>query len=220
MKVGSSLITAAPEISLLGIEYDSNFTTQPYLQKLAREASTRSSLIYRLSFSTPPHLLSTLANGMLMGKVLSSAAAAMPIKIREDDKTYLFVEDINKAIKATAWTITKTKLVDKVRSCVVLQRAGLRCLNEMVASIMARMIWKSRHAMDPLGRLLFREKCPIKFTRSYYSDDATRPVPGYPLIAANIMARIWNTVPGLKSATSLGIASSISQNWAKSIPTE
>ena len=48
-----------------------------------------------------------------------------------------------------------------------------------------------------MGRLLFPEKAPIKILRSYYSENATQPVPGYPLLASNIMARVWNTVPGL-----------------------
>ena len=39
--IGSCLIKAKPEISILGVDYDTNFTTNPYLQKLAREAKTR-----------------------------------------------------------------------------------------------------------------------------------------------------------------------------------
>ena len=82
------------------------------------------------------------------------------------------------------------------------------------------MTWKSKHAMDPMGRLLFPEKAPIKILRSYYSENATQPVPGYPLLASNIMARVWNTVPGLRSANSLGEARSVARKWAKTIPTE
>ena len=82
------------------------------------------------------------------------------------------------------------------------------------------MIWKSKQAMDPVGRLLFPVKDPIKITRSYHSANATQPVPGYPLLASNIMARVWNSVPGLRSATSLGEASSKVRKWAMSITTE
>ena len=45
-------------------------------------------------------------------------------------KTILESEDINKAIKATARTITKSKLSDKIRSEVLLQKSSLKCLNE------------------------------------------------------------------------------------------
>ena len=45
-----------------------------------------------------------------------------------------------------------------------------------------------------------------------------QPVPGYPTLATNIMARVWNDIPDLHNATSLNAAKSISQKWAKSIP--
>ena len=44
----------------------------------------------------------------------------------------LWVE-IDKAIKATACTITKSRLSDKIHLEVLLQKAGLKCLNEAVA---------------------------------------------------------------------------------------
>lgn len=145
IKVGSCLISAATEINLLGVDFDSNFSTKPYLHKLARAANTRAALIYRLSFAMPPHLLATFANGLLMGKILSACPVTIPIRINSDDKSCVGVsEEINKAIKATACTITKTKLSDKIHSEDVLQKANLRCLNESVASIMAVSVWKAK----------------------------------------------------------------------------
>ena len=80
----------------------------------------------------PNNLLKMFTNGLLMGKVLASAPAPLPIRTAEDQPTYTVVENINKAIKATARTITKTKLTDRICSNVVLERAGLRSLNEIV----------------------------------------------------------------------------------------
>ena len=68
INVGSSLISAFPVLKLLGIEFDRNFATTPSLKKLATAANTRASMIYRLGFSMPPHLLTTLANGLTYGK--------------------------------------------------------------------------------------------------------------------------------------------------------
>ena len=70
MSIGSCRIKGKSESNILGIEYDTNFTTNPYLQKLACEAEIRAALIRRLSFVVPPHLLVTFANGLLMGKIL------------------------------------------------------------------------------------------------------------------------------------------------------
>ena len=150
-------------INLLGVDFDSNFTTIPYLQKLARAANTRASLISRLSYSMPPYVLATLANGLLMGKILAACPVTIPIRLNSDDKFCSGVtEEINKAIKATARTITRTKLSDKVRSEDVLRKARLRCLNEAVASIMAVTVWKSKQSMNPLVHCLFKEKSSVR----------------------------------------------------------
>jgi hypothetical protein len=101
----------------------------------------------------------------------------------------------------TARTITKTKLSDKIRSEVLLQKSGLKCLNEAVASITGVTVWKAKKAMDPLGQRIFREKSILQCTRSTASKDIDPLVQGYPILSTNIMARIWNVVPGLQHAT-------------------
>ena len=91
-------------------------------------------------------------------------------------------EDINKAIKATARTITKPKLSE-----ALLQKSGLKCLNEAVAIITAVTVWKARTAMDPLGQRIFLEKSSLQCTRSTTSKDIDLLVQGYPTISTNIM---------------------------------
>ena len=122
-------------------------------------------------------------------------------------------EDINKAIKATARTITKPKLSE-----ALLQKSGLKCLNEAVAIITAVTVWKARTAMDPLGQRIFLEKSSLQCTRSTTSKDIDLLVQGYPTLSTNIMARMWNEVPGIQNATTLGAAKSLAKKWAKDIP--
>ena len=141
------------------------------------------------------------------------------MKLHDDDKCFITItEEINKSIKATARTITKTKLSDKIRSENILDKANLKCLNESVASIMATTLWKSKQSMDQIGKCLFEEK-PFSGPerRSHTSKEIRPPVPGYPTLAANVMSRVWNSVPGLENASSLGAAKAISKKWAKSI---
>ena len=219
IEIGQNVIKASSKITLLGVDFDTNFTTIPYLHKLASEANTRASLIYRLSFSMPPHVLATLANGLLMGKILASCPVTIPLRINDDDRSGITVtEEINKAIKSTARTITKTKLSDKVHSEDVLKKANLKCLNEAVASIVATTVWKSKQSMDPLGQCIFREKQSIRTLRSVTSNEIPLPVPGYPTLTTNLMARVWNSVPELHTATSLTAARFISKKWAKVVP--
>ena len=110
IKMGDSLISSSSELNILGIDFDSNFSTLPYLHKLAHAAKTRAALISRLSFSLPPHLLSMFANGLLMGKILSACPVTIPVRLKDHERSLISVtEEINKAIKSTAQTITKTK---------------------------------------------------------------------------------------------------------------
>ena len=141
------------------------------------------------------------------------------MRLNDDDNTFIGVtEDINKAIKKTARTITKTKPSEKIRSEIILQRANLKCLNEAVASIVAVTVWKAKQSMNPLGRCLFEEKLCLRSTRSEKSLDIRPPVPGYHTLATNVMAKVWNSVPGLQTASSLSAAKEIARKWARQVP--
>ena len=218
ISVGDSIVHADPEICLLGITFDTNFATSPYLRKLATEAKSRSAMIYRLSFSVPPNLLRLLANGLVIGKILAAAPAAIPFKIAHDDRAAnLATENINRSIKSVARTITKTSLSDKVSSKSVLEKAGLRTLNEMVASQTAFMVWKSYKAKDCLGRTLFPKRSISRTTRSINCLKATQPVPGNNTLAANLMARAWNSSTELQNVTTIGAAKSVARKWAQNL---
>ena len=80
----------------------------------------------------PNFLLKPMANGLLMGKILAAAPAAIPIRLNPLDKPYLsgILNEIEKSIRATARTITPTSLNDRLRSEIVISNAGLRSLTE------------------------------------------------------------------------------------------
>ena len=215
IKVGNDLVSSSKSISLLGLEYDENFSTAPYLHNLAREAKTRAALIHRLSFGMPNCVLKQLTSGLLMGKILSAAPAAIPIQVNPNDKPYLstVMNDIEKSIRATARTITRTRLSDKVKSEIVLQRAGLPSLTEAVSKSMATEIWRARKEMNPLGRI-FSNRVSMKNTRSASSNKLCQPVPGHPESAANKLAQLWN-VSNLSDAKTLGNARHLVSEWYK-----
>ena len=150
-----------------------------------------------------------------MGKILSAAPAAFPVRLNPNDKPYLsgILDGIEKAIKATARTITRTRLNDRIKSDIVLQRAGLRSLTQAVSEIMATAIWKGRREMNPLG-CIFQNKPSPKNTRSATSDKLRQTVPGYLEVAANKHAQIWN-VSNLSAAKSLGHARALACEWYK-----
>ena len=154
-----------------------------------------------------------------MGKILAASPATIPIRLDPEDRgSNTVTEEINKAIKATARTITRTRLSDKMHSEVILTKARIRCLNEAAASAMAVLVWKSKQAMNPLGVLLFSKKENARITRLAESDNICPPVPGYQTLPSNIMARIWNSIPGLQTASSLGSVKTLVKKWAQTIP--
>ena len=141
-----------------------------------------------------------------------------PFKLAHDDRAAnLATENINRSIKSVARTITKTALSDKVSSKSILEKAGLRTLNEMVASQTALMVWKSKKAKDPLGRKLFPDRSIMRHTRSINSTNATQPVPGNNTLAANLMARAWNSSTELHTVTTIGAAKSVARKWAQNL---
>ena len=218
INIDQDIVKSIPKISLLGLEYDVNFSTAPYLRKLARESKTRAALIRRLSFAMPNYLLKPLANGLLMGKILAAAPAAIPISIDPKEKPYMagILNDIDKAIRVTARTITQTKLTDKVRSEVTLERAGLKSLTEAVSVTMATLIWKSRKEMNTLG-FIFENKSSVKNTRSKFSDKLRQPVPGHPELTSNKMAQIWNNL-NLSKAKSIACTKTSALKWYQKNP--
>ena len=70
-------------------------------------------------------------------------------------------------------------------------------------------VWKAKTFMDPLGQRIFRKKTSLQCTRSTAANDIDLLVQGYPTLSTNIMTRIWNVIPGLQHATTLGAAKSL-----------
>ena len=54
------------------------------------------------------------------------------------------------------------------------------------------MVWKSKRANDPLGKILFPKRNTVRPVRSMNSNKASQPVPGNRTLATNLMDRAWN----------------------------
>ena len=78
--------------------------------------------------------------------------------------------------------------------------------------------WKAKQTMNPLGILLFSGKESRRNTRLAESENICPLVPGIQTLPSNIMTKVWNTVPGLQTATKLGSVKTLVKKWAKSIP--
>ena len=152
---------------------------------------------------------------------MAAAPAAIPFRINHEDRgANTLTESIDCAIRSTARTIARVHLKDKIRTEIVLMKAGLKCLNELVACASATMVWKSKMQKDPLAELLFcNQPNTVKtiHTRSDSCEKARQPVPGNQTLAANLMARAWNESKSLQNSTSLNAAKLAASNWARSL---
>ena len=119
--------------------------------------------------------------------------------------------DIDKSIRVTARTITRTSLKDKIRTETVLYKAGLRSLTQAVSEIMACEIWKAQNKKNPLGHV-YQNRAPLKNTRTSNSSKLCLPIPGHPEAAANKLAQAWNLM-NLSSAKTLGNARALARKW-------
>ena len=96
---------------------------------------------------------------------------------------------------------------------VVLSKAGLRGLTDIVSEAMACTIWIAQKEMNPLGHI-FKNKFSTRMTRSASRDNLCQPVPGHPENAANKLAQIWN-LSNLSAAKTLGSARTSARKWFK-----
>ena len=72
--------------------------------------------------------------------------------------------------------------------------------------------------MNPLGVRLFSERNDMINTRLAESKNICPPIPGFQTVPINLMARIWNEVPGLQTATTLGEAKTLVKKWSRTTP--
>ena len=75
-----------------------------------------------------------------------------------------------------------------------------------------------KKAKDPLGINFFPSRFIRTQTRSINSANATQPVPGNNTLAANLMARAWNSSTELHTVTTVGAAKVIARKWAQNLP--
>ena len=88
----------------------------------------------------------------------------------------------------------------------------------IMQSITAVTVWKSKLSMDLLGQCIFKIHNSVRSTRATTACSIRPPVPGYPLLATNIMANVWNSAPELQCSSTLAAAKKAAKKWAKGLP--
>eukprot|EP00095_Tigriopus_kingsejongensis_P001731 maker-scaffold514_size150699-snap-gene-0.27 protein:Tk01731 transcript:maker-scaffold514_size150699-snap-gene-0.27-mRNA-1 annotation:"far upstream element-binding protein 3 isoform x4" len=156
-------VRPAKEMELLGVKFDTNFSTSPHNATVAATARQRAGLIGRLVHHLPRgQYLRQLARGLVVGKVGFGAAAVASPRLAEDNappsKAYKAVQVANDVAR----TRTGQKRKDWVRITDLLNLAGLSLMNELAVRAIALEAWKAFHSSDgenggrnPLGNIIF-----------------------------------------------------------------
>ena len=68
-----------------------------------------------------------------------------------------------------------------------------------------------------MSKSLFPSRTIMRPIRSMNCGKATQPVPGNKTLAANLMARAWNSSTELRTVTTVGAAKTVARKWASNL---
>eukprot|EP00095_Tigriopus_kingsejongensis_P012322 maker-scaffold1425_size42047-snap-gene-0.4 protein:Tk12322 transcript:maker-scaffold1425_size42047-snap-gene-0.4-mRNA-1 annotation:"hypothetical protein DAPPUDRAFT_311633" len=156
--------TPAKEMELLGVHFDTKFSTLPHEVRMASAARQRAGLIARLAHHLPRgKYLSQLARGLVVGKLGYAIAATVPPRLEgEETAPSKSSRAIQVALNDVARTITGKRRSDKIRTSDLLRLACLPSYNELTVKAVALETWKAFHSSDgngnqrnPVGKITF-----------------------------------------------------------------
>ena len=131
VRVGDVEVLPSSELELLGVKFDSKFSTSPHDAALAKSAHERASLIAKIAHYIPRGAyLSQLAKGLLVGKVnYALAAVASPRLDPGATELPAACKPVQVALNDAARTILGKRRDDRIKVPVLLHRAGLPSYN-------------------------------------------------------------------------------------------
>ena len=232
VQVGIVDVCPSAELELLGVKFDSKFSTSPHDAALAKSAHERAFLIAKIAHYIPRGTyLSQLAKGLLVGKVsYALAAVASPRLDPRATELPAACKPVQVAINDVARTILGKKREDHIKLPLLLHRAGLPSYNNMIIRAMAMEAWKAFHSDDGgcggrnlVGKLVFPKP------RGTSADDSTRMTRAEMAGEVKITLRgentfivhaatIWNKNLELRSALTKGAAKTIASKIANTAP--
>eukprot|EP00095_Tigriopus_kingsejongensis_P010942 maker-scaffold234_size243041-snap-gene-1.27 protein:Tk10942 transcript:maker-scaffold234_size243041-snap-gene-1.27-mRNA-1 annotation:"hypothetical protein TcasGA2_TC003735" len=152
------------EFEFLGVKFDTNFTTSPHDNNVARAARRRAGLVARLGHHLPRgEFLRRLAGGLIMGKVGYAAAVTVPPRLAGDNAPQSNAHKATQvAINDVARTITGKSRKEHLRIPDLLHLAKIPSVNELAIKAIVLETWKALHSSDgkngsrnPIGQIIF-----------------------------------------------------------------
>eukprot|EP00095_Tigriopus_kingsejongensis_P011402 maker-scaffold68_size422247-snap-gene-3.22 protein:Tk11402 transcript:maker-scaffold68_size422247-snap-gene-3.22-mRNA-1 annotation:"PREDICTED: uncharacterized protein LOC100161421" len=157
-------VPAKGKFEFLGVKFDTNFTTSPHDNNVARAARRRAGLVARLGHHLPRgEFLRRLAGGLIMGKVGYAAAVTVPPRLAGDNAPQSNAHKATQvAINDVAGTITGKSRKEHLRIPDLLHLAKIPSVNELAIKAIVLETWKAFHSSDgrnglrnPIGQIIF-----------------------------------------------------------------
>lgn len=213
-------ISVSPSLTLelLGVTFDRKFSTSIHEAKVAVEVRKRASMVARLAHHLPRgNYLRQLSMGLVLGKVSHALAAVATPRLSEEDQVRASAKSIQVAINDVARTLIGTRRSDHMSIHVLLGKAGLPSLNEMVTTAVAMEAWKAFYSDDGgegqrnlVGQQTFETAITGSRSRAATAGEVRIPLRGHDTFVSSA-AHLWNKCPALRLAKSVGEAKRVSK---------
>ncbi len=218
VSVGETLVKPSPCIELLGVVFDRNLSSNPFIRLQHRASAPILATVRRLSRYLPQAHLAQVASALLVGKLSYAASATFMPRLTVDEPANSAIQKLQVCMNEAARTILGVTKLDKIHTETLLCKAGLPSINRLVVKGIATECWRAINMGTPLGRLILGGQKSFRATRMASSNRLAPPFKFPRDSMAWHAVRIWNLHEELRSAKSLYCAKKVAANIAAKSP--
>ena len=203
--MGEASVSGSTSVELLGVAFNRALRPTPYLSSQLTAAKRLLGVTKRLLRHLPAHLVAKISAALFIGKLGYGLAAAVPLRLVEEDPIHAGVQQIQVVVNTAARCILGKKLSDKISITQLLSSTGLPSINRLAVRSVALETWRamvSETSSTPLADLLCCRRMDTRATRA--RDSGLLPPPCVPKNTLVWSAyRTWNYCSDLRSAKTL-----------------
>ena len=211
VRVGTSVVDGSKTLELLGVSFDKNLRSTPFMRSQEKASRTILGVTRRLCRHLPPALTSQVSATLYAGKLGYAAAAAVTPRLSDSDPSCAALSALQTPVNDAARSILGIKRSDKCSITELLKKSGLPSINRLVIKGAALETWKALKVFNgphgtpgPFGSLILENQERVRATRATEAGLLRPPNCGNCLLKFSIL--LWNSSPELRAAESLTAA--------------
>ncbi len=225
VNVGHASVCDSKSLSLLGVAFDKNLRSTPYLRAQVSATRRIGGAVKALSRHLPSHVVSKVARALVLGKTCYGVAATIPPRLHNSDPTSSAVAAIQVAINDVARSTTGYCRNDRIPVTTLLNQSSLPSLNRLTVHNLAIETWKAINVCDgpqgqpnPLGCLIGEPGQGLRLTRTVQARHLIPPIKYAMPTLIWYSYVLWNSHQCLREATTLSEAKRAADTIAKQVP--